>query len=53
MKILLKAGAPVNLVNKKNQTPLDVAKEQGSGVMFKALKTGYNAKVHICFDLMI
>ena len=46
MKVLLKAGAPINLVNKNNQTPLDIAKQQASGVMFNALSATHNAKVH-------
>ena len=46
LAVLFKAGAPVNLTNIQHQTPLDVAKQQGSGVMQKELnKKKYKAKV--------
>ena len=43
---LFDAGASINLTNIQEQTPLDVAKQQGSGVMAKELsKKKYSAKV--------
>lgn len=37
LKILVKAKAPVNLKNNRNETPRDVARKQMSGVMEKEL----------------